>query len=207
MILLDKLKNKIKYNKKIMIFLIIIVIFGIISGSFLSVMLNNNDKELVIDNINEYIKNINTFQNMNILKNSLFSNLIIITCIWILGISIIGIIIVIILVFWKSFTLGFTISSFILTYNFKGILLSFIYIFPHLIINILITMYLGSYAFKFSLLLIKCITNKIKLDFRKLIFIYFKVLITSIVVIIFTSFFEAFITPIFLKYIVQIILK
>ena len=158
--ILDMLKNKIKYNKKTMLFLVIIVIIGILTGSFFSVILNQNDKQLVIDNITNYIENINKINNLEILKNTFIVNILVIFGIWILGISVIGLFIVIILLFWKSFTLSFTVSSFILTYNLKGLLLSFIYIFPHLIINMLIYLYIGSYALKFSILIIKCIFHK-----------------------------------------------
>ena len=125
--LLDMLKNKIKYNKKTMIFLLIIVIIGIISGSFFSVILNQNDKQLVIDNIKNYIDNISKINNIEILKNTLIINLLIILFIWILGISVIGLLIVILLIFWKSFTLSFTISSFIITYK-RTFISSYIYI-------------------------------------------------------------------------------
>ena len=205
--ILDKLQNKIKYNKKVMLFLSIIVIMGIISGSFLSVILKNNDKQLVINNIKNFVENINNVNNIELLKNSLLINIILILGIWILGISIIGLFIVIVLIFWKSFTLGFTISSFILTYHLKGIILALIYIFPHLIINLLIIMYLGSYSLKFSILIIKCIFRKINLDLRKLTIIYLKILLISIIFILITSLFESFITPYILKIIVPTLIK
>ena len=178
--LLDMLRNKIKYNKKTMIFLLIIVIIGIISGSFFSVILNQSDKQLVIDNIKSYIDNVSKINNIEILKNTLIINILIILFIWILGISVIGLLIVILLIFWKSFTLSFTISSFIITYNIKGLLLAVIYMFPHLIINILIILYVGSFAIKFSILIIKCIFNKVNLNLKKLMKIYLKVLIISL---------------------------
>lgn len=203
--IMDKLHNKIKYNKKVMLFLTIIVIFGIISGSFLSVVLKSNDKSIVIESIKGFINNISSINNLNLLKNNLLINLIIIFGIWILGISIIGIIIVICLVFWKSFTLGFTISGFILTYHLKGLILAFIYIFPHLIINLLVFMYIGSYAIKFSILIIKCIFNKVNLNLRKLMVIYIKVLIYCLIANVISSLYESFIVPHILKYIIRFI--
>lgn len=203
--LLDKLRNKIRYNKKVMLFLTIIVIIGIISGSYLTVILKSDDKQLIINNIQDFMNNIKNINNINILKNTLIINMIFLIGIWILGISIIGLFIVIGLVFWKAFTLGFTISSFIITYHLKGLLLAFIYVFPHLIINLLVIMYLGTYAIKFSILLIKCIFHKVNLDLRSLIIIYLKVLMISLIVIGITACFEAFITPMLIKYIINLI--
>ena len=202
---LDKLRNKIKYNKRTMLFLTILVIIGIISGAFLSVVLNSNDKQLVSDNIKSFIENINSYNNINIFKNTILINILMVLGIWLLGISVIGLIIVIFFVFWKAFTLSFTISSFILTFNIKGIILAFIYIFPHLIINLLIIMYVGSFAIKFSTLIIRCIFNKVNLDLRKLMIVYFKVLLISIIIIIVTSLFESFIMPLFLKYFIHLL--
>ena len=68
-------------------------------------------------------------------------------------------------------------------------------------------MYLGSYALKFSILIIRCIFNKVNLDLRKLMIIYFKVLIISLFVIIITSLFEAFITTYLLKFIISLTAK
>lgn len=201
--IMDKLYHKLKYNKKLMLFLSVIVIAGIISGAFLIVILKSNDKQLVIDSIKQFMQNTNN--NISLLKNSLIINLLIIIGIWLLGISVIGSFITIALIFWKSFTLGFTISGFILTYNLKGLLLAFCYLFPHLIINLFIFMYLGTFAIKFSILIIKCIFHKINLDFRKLTIIYLKVLFICIILIFLTSLFEAFITPILLKYLISLL--
>ena len=205
--IMDKLKNKIKYNKKIMLFLIIIVIIGIISGSFLCVILNSSDKALVQEHIKSFIENINS-NNLNYvdsLKNSVLINTILTLGIWILGISVIGLLVVILLIFWKSFTLAFTIAGFIITYNLKGLLCALIYIFPHLIINLLIIMYLGSYSIKFSMLIIKCMFNKVNLDIHKLMKVYTKVLLFSFSTIIITSLYESFVTPFLLKIIASIL--
>lgn len=205
--ILDKLKSKISYNKRVMLFLTITVLIGIMAGSFLVVILNNSDKILVKEYIENFINNVNgeSFNYVDTLKNALLINLIIIISIWILGISVIGLLIVICLVFWKAFTLGFTVSGFIITFNLKGAVTALVYIFPHLIINLLIIMYLGSYSIKFSMLIIKCVVSKVSLDLRKLMNKYLKVLLFSIIVIIVTSLFETFVTPILLKGVVSIL--
>lgn len=206
---LDKLRNKIRYNKKIMLFLIIIVILGIISGSFLAAILKNEDKLLIKNSIGSFIKIINGNQlnYFDTLKNTFFINLIMILGIWLLGISMIGLFIAIIIVFFKAFIFGFTVASFIVTYNIKGLLLAFIYTFPHLVINLLILMYLGSYAMKFSILIIRCLFSKVNLNLKKLMFIYSKVLFISLITIIITSFFETYITTNILKFVVSLLFK
>ena len=197
--IMDKLKNRISYNKKIMLFLTILTIIGIITGAFLVVILNVSDKNLIKEYIQTFIDNINSFNYIESLKNSLIISLILTIGIWILGISVIGLLFVILIIFWKSFVLGFTISSFIITYNLKGLMLSFVYIFPSFIINLLVLMYLGSYSIKFSLIIIKSIVSKKKLELSKLMHKYLIVLILTLIINLLTSLFEVFITPILLK--------
>lgn len=197
--IMDKLKNRISYNKKIMLFLTILTIIGIITGAFLIAILNVSDKNLIKEYIQTFIDNINSFNYIESLKNSLIISLILTIGIWILGISVIGLLFVILIIFWKSFVLGFTISSFIITYNLKGLMLSFVYIFPSFIINLLVLMYLGSYSIKFSLIIIKSIVSKKKLELSKLMHKYLIVLILTLIINLLTSLFEVFITPILLK--------
>ena len=150
---MDKLKGTIKVNKKTLLFFTILLIIGIIAGSIFMAILSETDKKLVIDYFNNYISNIenNKLNYLESIKNGLFNNLLYIIIIWILGISIIGIPIVTIMFFIKSFTLGFSIASIVFNYKLKGCLLNFINIFPHQMIYFLIYMLITTYSIFFSL--------------------------------------------------------
>ena len=151
-------------NKKVNLFVIFIVILGIISGSLFLMVLNENDKSEVINEISTFMANINTnnINNLNSFKNSLIEGMILIILSWILGMSIIGVIFNIFFIYMKSFTIGFSISSFILVYKYKGILSSLIYVIPSQLINILIILILGVYTLLFSKYLFKMIFIKDK---------------------------------------------
>ena len=158
-------------NKKVNLFVIFIVILGIISGSLFLMVLNDNDKSEVINEISTFMTNINTnyINNLNSFKNSLIEGMILIITnfsyviiIWILGMSIIGVIFNIFFIYMKSFTIGFSISSFILVYKYKGILSSLVYTIPSQLINILIILILGVYTLLFSKYLFKMIFLKDK---------------------------------------------
>ena len=81
-------------NKKINYFTFIVVTLGIVTGSIFLVLINQNDKSSVITQITNFMSNINTnnIDSVQALKNSLFNNFVYIILIWILGMSIIGII-------------------------------------------------------------------------------------------------------------------
>ena len=48
---MNKIKNILKFDKKIMLFLNIISIIGIISGSIFVIIINKNDKRLMLESV------------------------------------------------------------------------------------------------------------------------------------------------------------
>ena len=203
---MDKLKKTIKYDKKIMTFLNVIAIIGIIAGSIFMIVLSKNDKDIVLNSIKDFFDKLinNKFNFIGTLKNTALSNFLFSFIIWVIGISVVGVLIVIFIIFYKSFTLGFTISSIIYTYSIKGTLLALIYVFPHMVINLLILLYLSSYSIKLSIILIKSILKKDNLNFKAFINNYSKVFLISIVLLTITSLYESFIAPIILRYFAQL---
>lgn len=198
---IDKLLN---VDKKILIFLSIICIIGIITGSLFMTVLSENDRLSIFESLETFISEYGSLNSKIELTNNLIINLLYIFSIWLLGISIIGLPIVIIIIFLKSFLLSFTITSFIIKYKTKGILLSIIYIMPHQIINLITIMYLGVYSIKLSSYIIEAIIYKKNLNFKNITNRYILVFIVSIIIIILTSLYETFIMPIILQKVINI---
>ena len=194
-------------NKKVNLFVIFIVILGIISGSLFLMVLNDNDKSEVINEISTFMTNINTnnINNLNSFKNSLIEGMILIILSWILGMSIIGVIFNIFFIYMKSFTIGFSISSFILVYKNKGILSSLIYVIPSQLINILIILILGVYTLLFSKYLFKMIFLKDKtVNLGKFFKKYVLVFGICIILCVISSLCEAYLLPSLLKVMIKL---
>ena len=194
-------------NKKVNLFVIFIVILGIISGSLFLMVLNENDKSEVINEIITFMTNINTnnINNLNSFKNSLIEGMILIILSWILGMSIIGVIFNIFFIYMKSFTIGFSISSFILVYKYKGILSSLIYVIPSQLINILIILILGVYTLLFSKYLFKMIFFKDKtVNLGKFFKKYVLVFGICIILCVISSLCEAYLLPSLLKVMIKL---
>lgn len=194
-------------NKKLNLFVIFIVILGIISGSLFLMVLNDNDKSEVINEISTFMTNINTnnINNLNSFKNSLIEGMILIILSWILGMSIIGVIFNIFFIYMKSFTIGFSISSFILVYKYKGILSSLIYVIPSQLINILIILILGVYTLLFSKYLFKMIFLKDKtVNLGKFFKKYVLVFGICIILCLVSSLCEAYLLPSLLKVMIKL---
>lgn len=194
-------------NKKVNLFVIFIVILGIISGSLFLMVLNDNDKSEVINEISNFMTNINTnnINNLNSFKNSLIEGMILIILSWILGMSIIGVIFNIFFIYMKSFIIGFSISSFILVYKYKGILSSLIYVIPSQLINILIILILGVYTLLFSKYLFKMIFLKDKtVNLGKFFKKYVLVFGICIILCVISALCEAYLLPSLLKVMIKL---
>lgn len=204
---MDKLFNLVRFDKRYVLFCLILVILGIVCGSLFIVILNSSDKSLVIEYIETFIDSIknNSFNYIDTLKNTLIINYLVIFIISIIGFTYFLVPINVLLLFYKAFVIGFSLSSFILTYKIKGLLLSIIYIFPHLIINILLFSLLIAFTLKLSIKMINSIIKRKEVNMR----VYFnKYLYTGLFIFIMlsiTGLYESFVAPYLLKLVVNIL--
>lgn len=202
----EQLKKKI-FNKKIVLVIVFITfLLGLLFGSIYITILDNNNKKEIIISVKNYFNNFNnfTFSNkLDMFKTSFINNLIYFISIWALGISIIGLPVIIIMIFLKSFQTGFSIASIFSVYKFKGLLGIIIYIFPSNIILLLYALFLGAYSINLSINLFSHSFKKKSFNFNFYMGKYLLLLFISILLSIFSSFFDSFISP----YLFKIFLK
>lgn len=204
---MDKLFDIVKFDKKYVLFSLIMVVCGIITGSLFIVILNNSDKTLVIEYIENFIESIkiNEMNTNDIFKNTIINNYMFILIITIIGFTYFLIPINILVLFYKSFVIGFSLSSFILTYKIKGLILSIVYVIPHMIINILIFSLLTAFTLKLSINMIKCIIKKKEVNIRLYFNKYLYTISIFIILITITSLYESYFLPYFFKIIINIL--
>ena len=146
-------KDKLLKQKRRYYVIIGFIVIGIILGIGFPYILGANNKELLNNSVTNYfisIKN-NTFDTYSAIKNSSFINIFTPIIIWFLGLSIVGIFLIIFILIYKGFILGFSLSSIIYIYGFKGILGGILYVFPNLVISLIIYILLGFYGISFSI--------------------------------------------------------
>lgn len=204
---MDKLKFKIVINKKILLFLVILLLIGIMFGSVFIRILDNSDRNLVTEYLNNFINNIenNKLDYFMALKSNLITNISFVLVIWLLGISLIGLPIVIIMYFSKTFILGFSIGAILSVFKIKGLLFSLVYIFPGQVISLLLYMLLTMYAMSFSFKLFYAIIKKKTFDFKNIMNCYFKILIVILVFIILMVLYDTYLMPRLVKTIIPFI--
>lgn len=194
-------------NKKINYFTFFIILLGIISGSIFLVILKDSDKDIVISKISEFMFNVdsNKVNNLIAFKNAFIENSIYVVLVWILGLSIIGIVINIFITYLRGFITGFSVSSFILAYKYKGILASFIFAFPTCIINLITTFIISVYSFTFTVMLFKSIFNKTNnLMIKGYLKKYFLILGICMILVLLSSISEAFLLSSIMKLVVKL---
>ena len=199
-----KVNDKLKEQKKIYIFLIIVMILGLISGIIYAVILNQNDHKIVTESLNSFFLSIkeNNIDYKSALINSLVGNITFTTFIFLLGISIIGIPIIILSLFLKTFIFGFSISSIIYTYHLNGILKAITYTLPHQLITILMSLFLGFYALYFGIKLFKYLFRGKDINLRHSMKRYLQVYLTVLIINTLCSFIEVFLSPALIKLVV-----
>ena len=200
---LNRVKDIVLPNKRVNYFIFSVVIIGIITGSIFFTFISNNDKTEVINLINNFLTTIkdSTFDSGLALKNSLITNLILVVFIWIFGMSIIGLLFNVFIIYIKAFLLGFSVASLIGSLGIKGIVMAFIYVFPSQIINIIAIMVLGIYSAIFSIHLIKLIMQKKNSNnniFKK----YFVIFIFAIISSVISALSDAYLLPNLVKLVI-----
>ena len=192
---MKELINKIRQNKLVTL-LIIIMIISIILGILFPAIITKEDKNLIIDSVKTFISGIKQ-KNINYLSGilqSISNNSLVTILVWILGISIIGIPLILLIIFFKGFLIGFSFTSILITYGISGIIKAIIYTLPN-IGNLLATFLLGYYAITFSIMIFKNIFKKENRNSQPIVKRYIKIGLFFLIFSILISLVECFLIP------------
>ena len=204
---LSKIKSIIFTKKKINYTVITILLLGVTTGAIFSTIIDINDQKIVTDKIELFTSNINTgnINNIKALQNSIIINLSYSCIIWILGLTIIGVVLNIFLFYLKGFIFGFSLSAFILTYNYKGIILSILYTLFGQLLNLIVLIVLTIYSIMFTSNFLKQILkSKQNLNIPKYFKNYSIIFVTTIVISLLSSISETFLFPTLINLFIKI---
>lgn len=203
----NRIKSIIFPSNKINFFVITVLFLGLISGAIFANIIDVNDRKLVVEKIELLISNINTnsINSLIVFKNSILTNLFYSLIIWIFGLTIIGIFINVFLLYIKGFVFGFSLSSFILAYGYKGIILSVVYTFFGQLLNLLVIMILSIYSIMFMINFIKQMTkNNNGLNMFRFFRNYSLIFAITVVISLLSSLSESFLFPTLIKIIIKL---
>jgi len=184
------LKNKYKY-----IFLITIVLLGFISGIIFSNILSYNDYNEVASLLKDYFLNLKEGQDINYLSNFLnilSTNFLYLVLIFIFGLSIVGIVLNPFILYFKSLIIGFSVGIIISVYGIVGVIGAILFIFPHLLINLVVYILMSFYGINLSIKLFKALFLKKQFNFSVIINKYLKILAFCSVILVISTLYETF---------------
>ncbi len=153
----------IKENIAIYVIFLSIFAFGLIAGSFFVNNISNDGKTEITNYLSSYINILkeNTLNDIELVKISIKDNVLTGVILWFLGSTVIGIILCFLLIGFKGFCLGYTISAIVASFGIpKGILFIVSSLLLQNIIYIPCLISLGVSGAKFC----KCILR----DFKKI---------------------------------------
>lgn len=203
------LNETIKKEKNILIFILITFFLGLILGSLFINFITEDDKKLLVEQLELFFSNVKNLTKdvfgIKVFSGEILNNEFQLFIIFVLGISMIGLPVVIIIMFFKGFMLGTTLATIILKYQFKGIIGSFLYVFPCYIFNIIIYIFISFFAVHASIKFLKALLKKNNLNFKSFFGRYLLSFIISMFFMFIVCLLDAYLTPVLLKLFTYII--
>lgn len=196
--LINLIMNDLKKDKSIYLSLLIALIISFIFGMFFITILSSTDKVTLKEYITNFFTNIKQGKIISLYKTLINNNLgILITSI--LAFSVVLFPLVIVIIFYKGFTLAFTITSLIYTFKIKGIILAIVYVFPSLIFNLVFYFIMCYYSFKLSLILFNKVINKDSTNINKFLKKYLVIILVCIAFVSLFSLYDTYLLPSLIK--------
>jgi stage II sporulation protein M len=195
--------NHIREYSSIYLFVVVLFLMGVIFGAVIVNSLSFTQKEDLFYYLSQFFGQaakgeVNAARDLFL--QSFFHNSKFIGLIWILGISIIGLPIILIMLFIKGVTVGFTVGFLVNQMEWNGFLLSFVSILPQNLIIIPVFIIMAALSVMFSLRMIRNqFMKKISQPVLPLFFRYVFSFLGALVIVAVAAGIEALISPALLK--------
>lgn len=150
--------NHLRDYSSIYLFVVVLFLMGVIFGAVIVNSLSISQKEDLFYYLSQFFGQAATgevIQAKDLFIQSFFHNSKFIGLIWILGISIIGLPVILILLFIKGITVGFTVGFLVNQMGWNGFLLSFVSILPQNLVIIPVYIIMASLSVVFSMKMIR----------------------------------------------------
>lgn len=203
-------KNFFIKNFPLIFFVIFIFVVGVIFGSLTIRTLDGTKRLEMLDFLSNFFSGlVNNLADQTAVNfwDSVFLNLKISFFMWILSLSIIGIIGIPILVFLRGFVIGFTVGFLVKELGLQGMIFALASILPQNLLIIPATIFSAVLAIAFGITLLKSLLAKrqINLGYNLLNYTFLMILMGGALVI--ASLVETFITPILMELVARFVIK
>lgn len=189
---MNKLKNKVL--KIVIIIYIVSIILGIITYFITDINIDNT----ILNYINSFKNNLNYLSGFKrtIIYNTSYSLLI-----WLSGLLIIGVLSPLALIL-RGLSLGITITSIILQFKLKGLILAIIMLISNVLLYEIIFILLSYYSINLSIKTFKLLKQNTQINIKSFYKNYFLRYLILLIILIITSIIDIYIVSTILKYII-----
>lgn len=203
-------KNFFIKNFPLIFFVIFIFVVGVIFGSLAIRTLDGSKRLEMLDFLSNFFSGlVNNLADQTTVNfwDSVFLNLKISFFMWILSLSIIGIIGIPILVFLRGFVIGFTVGFLVKELGLQGMIFALASILPQNLLIIPATIFSAVLAIAFGITLLKSLLAKrqINLGYNLLNYTFLMILMGGALVV--ASLVETFITPVLMELVARFVIK
>lgn len=196
-------------NRGIVIFMMLVVLAGVCSGALMVRMLDEGPMSELITSFNQFISvlkedNSDVLSAPALLRSSLLKNGAAILLVWVLGLFPVGYIFILLILFLKGLSVGFTAGIIIYHFSLKGAIFCLAALFPHNLLIIPAYLISAAFAFAYSIYLFrnKYLRGKNEHPFLNSYMLY---LCIVMLIAVLGALVEAFITPVFIRYAMQVL--
>lgn len=194
------------FKRNFFLYFLTLVIFalGVMFGAIAVKALTVSQKQDLITYLSQFFTSLESgtlAAKNNLARQALLSNMKTLGLIWVMGITVIGIPIVLAIVFTKGFVLGFTVGFLAREMVLKGVAFATVAVLPHNLLAIPALIIAAVAATSFSALLIKDKILKKKHNLRHCFLGYLFLSFGIALILILASLVEAYITPVFMKWV------
>lgn len=192
------------FQNNFILYLVVVIclLVGISAGAITINVLSYNQKKELISFLDSFFKvlNENNIDSLVLLKQSLVNNLQTIASIWLLGLTVIGIPIIMAVVILRGFVIGFTVGLLFEELGFKGLIFSTFAMLPQNLFIIPGIIIISVTSISFSVMIVKNKMRRIRRNnyFKELLLYSTTILLLSIILIV-GSIIEAYVSPVFMK--------
>lgn len=194
-------------HSSIYLFVVVLFLMGVIFGAVIVNSLSFTQKEDLFYYLSQFFGQVsdgNVAAANDLFKQSFFHNTKFIGLMWILGISIIGLPVILILLFMKGMVVGFTVGFLVNQMGWDGFLLSFVTVLPQNLIIIPVFIVASTISVAFSLKMIsRQFMKKVGQPMMPMLGKYLFAFAVSILFLCAAAGIEALLSPILMKSVIN----
>ena len=203
--------SHVREHSSIYLFITVLFLMGVIFGAIVVNSLNFTQKQDLYYYLSRFFGQVSEGEfasGAEMFKQSYFHNIKYVGLMWLLGISIIGLPVILILLFMKGIVVGFTVGFLVNQMNWNGFLLSVVSVLPQNLLIIPAFIVVGTVAVSFSLKMIRQqFMKRTNEPIFQLLTRYTILMVGISVILLLSSAFEAFASPVLMKGVVELVNK